>query len=122
MNEKGLNNQTVDTNAGEAHTIQTNNTISSEPLTNQEVKPVKKKKYWLIPVIVSALLVISSIISTLSLTLKLAFDTDVATNGLFGVVRLLSLTVMGICALGLIPSVIVAVVLSNKNKQNVQNQ
>lgn len=117
LNSNDLNNQSINTNISENPAIQSNNVVSSEPVTNQEVKPVKKKKYWLIPVIVFAIMIILMIIVMIPPILKLAFDVDIANNGLFTLIRLLMTFILGLCGIGFIPSIIVAIVLSTQNKQ-----
>ncbi len=114
MNSNDLNNQTINTNMSENSTIQTNNVTSSEPTT---IKSIKKKKYWLIPLIVFAAMIISTIIVMLPIILRFIFNIDVSNNVFLALIRLLMTFIMGLCALGFIPSIIVAIVLSLQNKQ-----
>lgn len=117
MNSNDLNNQTINTNMGENSTIQTNNVTSNEPATNQEVKIVKKKKYWLIPLIVFAAMIISIFIFIIPIILKLAFNVDISNNVFFMLIRLLVMFILGLCGVGFIPSIIIAIILSTQNKQ-----
>ncbi len=117
MNQNDLNNQSINTNISENPTMQTNNVVSNEQITNQEIKPVKKKKYWLIPIIVFAVMVLSIIIAIIPVILKLAFNVDIANNGFFTLIRMLMIFIAGLCGIGFLPSIIVAIVLSSQNKQ-----
>lgn len=117
MNQNDLNNQSINTNISENPTMKTNNVVSNEQITNQEIKPVKKKKYWLIPIIVFAVMVLSIIIAIIPVILKLAFDVDIANNGFFTLIRMLMIFISGLCGIGFLPSIIVAIVLSSQNKQ-----
>lgn len=117
MNPNDLNNQTINTNMSESSVTQTNNFVSNEQIASQEIKHIKKKKYWLIPIIVLAVMILSMLIVMIPLILKFAFDVDIANNGFFALIRLLMIYITGLCAMGFIPSIIVAIVLSMQNKQ-----
>jgi lipopolysaccharide/colanic/teichoic acid biosynthesis glycosyltransferase len=75
MNENDLNNNI------ENNTVQANNPVINEPTQVQNVQSVKKKKYWLIPVIDVIVLIVSLIFIFLPIILAIAFDIN--TNNIF---------------------------------------
>lgn len=89
--------------------------VQPTPSTNEvpeqqptESKPIKKKKYWLIPIYVFLIMFFSMLIpAILSLfEIKIPFISNV-------------LNVVGIlCGIGFFPSIIIAIALSVKNKKN----
>jgi K+-sensing histidine kinase KdpD len=111
MNENDLNNNI------ENNTVQANNPVINEPTQVQSTQSVKKKKYWLIPVIDVIVLIVSLIFIFLPIILAVAFDIN--TNNIFmSIIRIIMMFLLGVSAMGLIPSIIVAVVLSSQqNKQ-----
>lgn len=117
MNQNDLNNQSINTNISVNPATQTNNVVNNGQITNQEKKPVKKKKYWLIPIIVFAVMVLSIVIAIIPLILNLAFNIDIANNGFFTLIKILMIFIAGLCGIGFLPSIIVAIVLSSQNKQ-----
>lgn len=72
----------------------------------QQTQYSKKKKYWLIPVLIFATMIISKVIQGILFTLE--FESDFI-NTLFS-------TIFYICGFAVIPSIILVIILSVKNK------
>ena len=108
MNSNELNNQ-------QNNSIQTNSVVSNKAIT-QEVKTDKNKKYWLIPIIVFLIMILSLGIAMLPSILEIIFNIDSLNNGFLTIIRMLMIFITGLCGLGFIPSIIVAIVLTKQNK------
>ena len=74
-----------------------------QPVVN---KPIKKKKYWLIPLYVFLAMILAPIIN---ITLRLVGVSS-------SIIGSISTIIYVLCGLAFIPSIIVAIVLSCKNK------
>lgn len=83
--------------------IQQINQNIQQPAVN---KPTKKKKYWLIPIYVFLAMILAPIIN---ITLRLLGVSS-------SIIGSISTIIYVVCGLAFIPSIIVAIVLSNKNK------
>ena len=108
------NNPPLNTNQIVGYDSQTGQPIYANQNTqfnsnNQQLnqnKNTKKKKYWLIPVLVFVAMIVFPVISN---TLRI-----VGIN--ISIISTISTLIYVICGLAFIPSIIVAIVLSNKNK------
>lgn len=108
-NNQPLNsNQVVgyDPQTGQPIYSNQNNQFNSNIQKLNVNKNKKKKKYWLIPVLVFIAMVVFPVISN---TLRI-----VGIN--ISIISTISTLIYVICGLAFIPSIIVAIVLSNKNK------
>ncbi len=83
-----------------------NNQITQQEIQNNVNYNKKKAKYWLIPVLIFATMIISKVIQGILFTLE--FESDFI-NTLFS-------AIFYICGFAVIPSIILAIILSVKNK------
>jgi len=108
-NNQPLNSQQVvkyDSQTGQPIYANQNNQLNSSFQQLNKNQNKKKKKYWLIPVLVFVAMIVFPVISN---TLRI-----VGIN--ISIISTISTLIYVICGLAFIPSIIVAIVLSNKNK------
>lgn len=108
-NNQPLNSQQVvkyDSQTGQPIYANQNNQLNSNFQQLNKNQNKKKKKYWLIPVLVFVAMIVFPVISN---TLRI-----VGIN--ISIISTISTLIYVICGLAFIPSIIVAIVLSNKNK------
>ena len=86
--------------------VNNNQQLNTNIQPSVENKKVRKKKYWLIPILVFVLMILAPIIN---ITLRLVgVDSSIIGS--------ISTIIYVLCGLAFIPSIIVAIVLSSKNK------
>ena len=108
-NNQPLNSQQVvkyDSQTGQPIYANQNNQLNSNFQQLNKNQNKKKKKYWLIPVLVFVAMIVFPVISN---TLRI-----VGIN--ISIISTISTLIYVICGLAFIPSIIVAIVLSSKNK------
>lgn len=101
------NNQPLNSNPVVSYDSQTGQPIYGNQSQQQVVnKPIKKKKYWLIPVFIFIAMILAP---TINITLRLV---GVGSS----IIGSISTIIYVLCGLAFIPSIIFAIVLSCKNK------
>lgn len=84
---------------------------------NKSLATIKRKKYWLIPLSIFAFMVFSILFVLFPVFLKIWFNIDFnQQNIIYITLKFLVMFGLGICGIAFVPSIIISIILTIKNK------